>query len=276
MEKATIRKHIFDDFDQALDQRWIQTCLGTGSLSTADSALRMTLQPVQQGTYADAQIDDYGTLARAAFPWRPPLRLEVRARSSLPAASPESKQASNDMLRGTAGFGFWNYPFSARGDILMLPEAIWFFYASPPSNMALVPSMPGWGWKAQVVHSMRPGALLATLPTALATGWGRISGQTAPAARWLQRLSGAHEALLDAEMTEWHTYTLEWRSAEALFRVDGKRVLSVSRPPTRPLGFVAWLDNQYAVATPSGVLRFGTVSTDQEWFEIDSVRIESL
>src|SRR6266568_1740588 len=102
-EKTAIRKYIFDDFDQALDQRWTQTCLGTGSLSITASALRMTLQPVSQGKYADAQIDDYGTLARAAFPWRPPLRLEVRARASLPAASPESSQASNDILRGTAG-----------------------------------------------------------------------------------------------------------------------------------------------------------------------------
>ena len=48
-------------------------------------------------------------------------------------------------LRGTAGFGFWNYPFSVRGDPLMLPEAVWFFYASPPSNMALIPGVPGWG-----------------------------------------------------------------------------------------------------------------------------------
>lgn len=271
-----IRKHILDNFDQILDQRWIQTRLGSGSLSITDSALRMMLQPVRQGTYADAQIDDYGTLARAAFPWRPPLRLEVRARASLPAASPESNQTSNDFLRGTAGFGFWNYPFSARGDILMLPEAIWFFYASPPSNMALVPGIPGWGWKAQVVHTMRPGALLATLPTALATGWGLLSGQTAPAARWLQRLSGTHETLLDAAMTAWHTYTLEWQVAEALFCVDDKRVLSVSQPPTCPLGFVAWLDNQYAIATPRGVLRFGTVSTEQEWFELDSVYIETL
>jgi hypothetical protein len=77
-------------------------------------------------------------------------------------------------------------------------------------------------------------------------------------------------------MTVWHTYTLEWRAAEAQFWVDGKRVLRVPQPPTRPLGFVAWLDNQYAIATPRGVLRFGTVSTGLEWFELDSVRIEAL
>ena len=147
----------------------------------------MTLPSATQGEYSDAQIDDYGTLARAKFPWRSPLRMEVRARSSLPAATSADIAESSNILRGTAGFGFWNYPFSPRGDILMLPEAIWFFYASPPSNMALVPGVPGWGWKAQVVHSMRAGALLATVPTAVTTGWALLTGDTRSAARWIQR-----------------------------------------------------------------------------------------
>ncbi|MBE3559853.1 MAG: hypothetical protein IMW89_11600 [Ktedonobacteraceae bacterium] len=266
---------LFDDFDMAVGQRWMQTCLGTGSLSVDASVLRMSLPAVAQGTYADAQIDDYGQLARSAFPWRPPLRMEVRARASLPVANATCFDESEHMLRGTAGFGFWNYPFSARGDILMLPEAIWFFYASPPSNMALVPGLPGCGWKAQVVHSMRPGALMAVLPTALAVAWGRLSGHTHPAARWLQRLSGAHEALLDVDLTQWHTYALEWRVNEAIFHVEDHCVLRVPDPPTRPLGFVAWLDNQCAIATPRGELRFGTVSTEAQWLELDYVRIES-
>lgn len=267
---------MFDDFIQTIDQRWAQTCIGSGSLSITDSALHMTLSPTQQGEYSDAQIDDYAGLSRSAFPWRPPLRMEVRACSSLPAATPENSSESMNTLRGTAGFGFWNYPFSVRGDILMLPEAVWFFYASPPSNMALVPGSPGWGWKAQVVHSMRAEALLATLPTALAVGWARLSGHTQPAARWLQRLSGTNEALLTVDMAKWHTYVLEWRPTEALFWVDGALVLRSSQPPTRPLGFVAWLDNQYAIATPRGILRFGTVSSEPQWFALDSVSIESL
>jgi hypothetical protein len=267
---------MLDDFTTSIDPHWIQTCIGPATLSLADSTLRMALPSAHEGEYADAQIDDYGQLARSAFPWRPPLRMEVRARSSLPAATASSTPQSQPMLRGTAGFGFWNYPFSVRGDILMLPEAIWFFYASPPSNMALVPGVPGWGWKAQVVHCMRPGALLATLPTALTTGWGWLTGDTRPAARWLRRLSGACEALLDIDMTAWHSYTLEWRQAEAVFWVDGTCVLRVHQPPTRPLGFVAWLDNQYAIATPRGVLRFGTVTTGAEWFELDSVSITPL
>lgn len=158
----------------------------------------------------------------------------------------------------------------------MLPEAVWFFYASPPSNMALVPNIPGWGWKAQVIHAMRPGALLATLPTALATGWGRLSQNSAPAARWLQKLSGAQEALLPVDMTSWHTYTLEWRQELAQFWVDGTLVLRAPHPPNRALGFIAWLDNQYAVATPRGILRFGATPTAAEWFAIDSIQITPL
>src|SRR5436853_5251782 len=108
--------------------------------------------------------------------------MEVHARSSQPAATSISIPESSTILRGTAGFGFWNYPFSVKGDILMLPEAVWFFYASPPSNMALVPGIRGWGWKAQVVHTMRPGALVATVPMAVTTVFGLLTGETRPAA----------------------------------------------------------------------------------------------
>jgi hypothetical protein len=237
----------------------------------------MGFDSAQQGHYTDAQIDDYANLARADFPWKPPLRMELRARASHMAATPGHNTPDDPtMLRGTAGFGFWNYPFSVRGDILMLPESVWFFYASPPSNMALVPGIPGYGWKAQVVHSMRAGALASLVPTALTTGWGRLTGDTQPAARWLQRLSGAHEAVITAPFTDWHTYTLEWRTGLATFWVDGHVVLRVPNPPTRPLGFVAWLDNQYAIATPQGVLRFGTVESGPQWLEIANIRINSL
>ncbi len=267
---------MFDDFNDTIVPRWTQTCIGSATLSTSASVLRLGISSVQEGHYADAQIDDYGALKRAAFPWKPPLRMEVRARSSLPAATATDTDKSAYILRGTAGFGFWNYPFSVRGDILMLPEAVWFFYASPPSNMALVPNVPGWGWKAQIVHSMRPGALMATLPTALTTGWSILTGHTQPAARWLQRLSGANETLLSVDMTAWHTYALEWYATEAIFLVNGNRVMHALHPPTRPLGFVAWLDNQYAVATPRGILRFGTVASNSQWLELDSIRIDPL
>ncbi len=46
--------------------------------------------------------------------------------------------------------------------------------------------------------------------------------------------------------------------------------------PSQPLGFVAWLDNEYAVATPRGELRFGKGSSGSQWLDMDSVKIESL
>ena len=158
----------------------------------------------------------------------------------------------------------------------MLPEAIWFFYASPPSNMALVPGIPGWGWKAQVVHTIHLGSLVASVPLAATIAFGLLTGKTRPAARWMQKVSGACEALLPVEMTEWHTYTLEWQRRGASFWVDNKLVLRSPQSPTRPLGFVAWLDNQYAVATPRGILRFGTISSGPQWLELESVKIEPM
>jgi Glycosyl hydrolases family 16 len=265
---------MFDDFTHSLNPHWTQTCVGGGGLRVVESALRMEFPSAQSGQYVDAQIDDYAGRVRSAFPWKPPLRMEVRARSSLPAASASSTDESTAILRGTAGFGFWNYPFTISGDILFLPEAIWFFYASPPSNMALVPGVPGWGWKAQVVHSLRFGALAAAVPTALTVAWSRLTDKTQQAERWLQKLSGAQEALIAAEMDSWHTYVLEWQHSEARFWVDGAPVLTVQKPPARPLGFVAWLDNQYAIATPRGTLRFGSISCGPQWFEIDSIKIE--
>src|SRR5216684_3990458 len=206
---------MLEDFIKPLDQRWTQTCIGGGKLYCENSVLRMAFDSARQGHYTDAQIDDYDNLPRAKYPWRPPLRMQVIARASLPGATISSTSESAGILQGTAGFGFWNYPFSIRGDILMLPEAVWFFYASPPSNMALVPTVPGWGWKAQVVHSMRLGALAATGPMALSAAWAALTGETQPAARWMQRLSGAHEALLTIDITTWHSYVLEWNYSEA-------------------------------------------------------------
>lgn len=266
---------MFEDFHQPFSSRWTQTTIGGGFLESEEAVLRMGFAEAHAGQYTDAQLDDYGELSRARFPWRPPLRMKVEARSSLPAATAISTNEET-LLRGTAGFGFWNYPFSVRGDILTLPEAVWFFYASPPSNMALVPGIPGWGWKAQVVHTMRPGALLSVLPMAASTSLALLTGEVRPAARWMQRLSGAHEALLQVDMTTWHTYTLEWYTHEARFSVDGGQVLRAPNPPARPLGFVTWLDNQFAIATPRGVLRFGTVSSGPQWFEITKLSIEPL
>jgi hypothetical protein len=252
-----------DHFNGELGTYWTRTCPGGGALTVADSVLRLALPGAQAGDYSDAQMDDYTGLPRSRFPWRPPLRLEARARISHRIAD----------LRGTAGFGFWNAPLTAAGGVLRLPEAVWFFAASPPSNMALVPGSPGWGWKAQVVHAQRLGALAAGIPTLGAVAWARLSGRERTAARWIHQLTGAHETVIAADVTEWHDYALEWRRKEARFWVDGDLVLIVPGPPSGPLGFVAWIDNQYAVATPRGTLRFGTLDSRPQWLTLDWLRI---
>lgn len=264
-----------DDFDgAALDPRWIQTVPGGGTLTCTDSTLRLAIPAARAGAYSDAQIDDCGRLPRGQYPWRPPLRLEVRARAShAQAAKQTAPERAASALQGTAGFGFWNYPFTTTGAVLTLPDAVWFFYASPPSNMALVPGVPGHGWKAQIVHAHRVGALAALPPTLGAMLWGRLSGAMGPAERWVRRLTGAVEAEAAPSLAEWHDYAIEWLPERARFWVDGAEVLMAAQPPRGPLGFVAWVDNQYAVATPRGVLRFGTLATEPEWLELAHVRI---
>jgi len=86
---------------------------------------RLHLDPAEDG-YADAQLDDYGGLARRAYRWHRGTSMTLRARFSHLAGE----------LIGTAGFGFWNAPF---GDPTVgwptLPKATWFFYASTPSDL---------------------------------------------------------------------------------------------------------------------------------------------
>lgn len=282
-----------DDFTETLAPHWHRATPGGGTLDVADSRLRCALPPTPAGRYANAQIDDYGGARLARYPWRPPLRLEVRARTSLPIHPPlmrahtpispsprgargpagEDPQA---FLRGTVGFGFWNAPMTVARGALRLPDAVWFFGASPPSEMRLVPGLPGRGWKAQVVHANRIAALAYGSAALGAVGWARLTGRERAAARLVERMTGASETVLDTDTTLWHNYALEWHAACARFFVDGAEVLRAPNPPRGPLGFVAWIDNQYAVATPRGQLRFGTLDTAAQWLELDAVRITPL
>jgi hypothetical protein len=273
-----------DDFGGELSSRWYPLRQGRGMVRVDNSVLRLELPEVERGRYSNAQIDDYGRPITARFLWRPPLRMEVRARSSLPAHPPSLPAAAladrsdgvvkQDYLVGTAGFGFWNRPLSLGAGRPGLPEAVWFFAASPPSNMALVPGIPGWGWKAQVVHTQRWDALRTGVPTLATVGWTRLTGRgEATAAHLLHRFTGAAEAHLITPLDEWHEYRLDWQRTGARFYVDGAEVLSVPDPPRGPLGFVAWIDNQYAIVTPRGSVGSGTLASGPEWLDIDWVHI---
>jgi hypothetical protein len=194
------------------------------------------------------------------------LRLALRARASHPAPP------------GTLGFGFWNEPFSVSGAVAGTPNVIWFFYAAPPSDMALVPGVPGRGWKAATLNTGRlPGLLVA--PAALAAvALTQVPGLGRPVMNLARRFMTAHEApLADVGLDLWHDYELEWRAHEARFRVDGVERLCSPAPPAGPLGLVVWIDNQYAIASLDGRFGFGvTPLSEPQSLEIEALRLETL
>ncbi len=262
-----------ENLGTGLSARWQRHLVGAGAFEQTDSGLRLVTSDATSRRYSVAQIDDYQNLRRKHFPWRPPLRLTARARFSHPLPSAASDGHAG--LRGTAGFGFWNDPFLMTGRRApTLPRAIWFFCASPPSDMKLDLHTPGWGWKAATIDAHHLGAyLLAPLaPAAVALmNIKPLFRRFWPA---IQRTLKVQEALLEGEMTDWHTYILEWGSQRCRFCVDDEVVLDNAPSPRGPLGFVMWVDNQYLVATPWGRFRWGLLDLPgAQWLEVSHFAI---
>ena len=123
----------------------------------ADDAWRLEIPPNARAGYRLAQLDDHGGLRRSDFHWKPPLKMSLQARVSAPD------------IPGTWGFGLWNDPFSfliAYGGgvprLPALPEAAWFFHASPHNYLSLRDDLPGSGFLAATFHSKKvPFLLLA-------------------------------------------------------------------------------------------------------------------
>ena len=80
---------------------------------------------------------------------------------------------------------------------------------------------------------------------------------------------------LNLDMTQWHSYRLEWGLDECYFFVDDMCVLETEQSPRGPLGFVCWLDNQYMVMKANGRFASGTLITQQaQWMEVEMAGIE--
>jgi hypothetical protein len=246
---------------------WKTFIKGEGALIHTGDTLRLLNTDTSRGRYTDAQVDDYQDLARRDFRWQPPVQLTIRARFSHPASE----------LSGTAGFGFWNDPFMMTGRRWPAPpRVIWFFYASSPSNMKLDLHTPGHGWKAATLDAIRWPffALLPTIPLAVPL----MNVQHLYRIFWPigQRAINVSEMLVPVDITEWHTYAIDWQERTARFMVDGQTILYCHTSPHGPLGFVMWLDNQYMVATPWGKFRYGLLDAPgQQWLEVSNLRINS-
>jgi hypothetical protein len=239
--------------------------VGSGLFEVEGARIRLTL-PATPAGYADAQLDDYQGLPRQAFPRRPPLRLSLEARASHPTPA------------GTLGFGFWNDPFAfgLGGGVRRLPaapRALWFFYGSPPNQLAFAREAAGQGWLAASLEGPSlPDALLLPLAVgAFALSRLPLGGRLAAGA--IQRVVKAAEVSLAQQLDAWHRYELDWGATEAQFWVDEQLVLRTA-PPRPPLGFVAWIDNQFAALSPERGIRFGVLPTaEPQWLDIRGLSI---
>ena len=219
--------------------------------------------------YRLAQVDDYSQLRREDFCWQPPLRLSLRARAS--AAD----------LPGTWGFGFWNDPFSlsmglggAAQRFPALPNAAWFFFASPPNYLSFRDNLPAQGLLAATFQAPSiPPALLALAAPGL--GLAAIPGGAQMVRRILRRLVKQSAALVPGEVTASHHYTLDWQVEGVTFALDRQIIHATPIAPGGPLGLVIWIDNQYAALPPAGGLRFGTLENSlPAWLEIEGLKVE--
>lgn len=230
---------------------------------TGSCSWRLQIPAGETPVYRWAQLDDYGNRPRSQFTLRPPFTLGVRARVS---------QAE---LPGTWGFGLWNNPFTAElgiggtvARLPALPNAAWFFHASPPNSLSFQDGLPAQGFLMAVFSSplIPPGVLALGLP-----GLPLLAFR--PAARRIRRLLGKiireDSARLEIDPTEWHEYHLELKETSCRFEVDGRKMLETTVVPRGRLGLVLWIDNQYATFSSDGRLRSGALPNPPAWLELE-------
>ena len=236
-------------------------------LQTGPTAWHLEIPSGPSGEYRLAQLDDYGRLSRKEFPWRPPLKLNLRMR------------ASAQSIPGTWGFGLWNDPFGTalvKGSqvrLPTLPNAAWFFFASPPNYLSLRDDLPARGQLAAAFQSPAklPAGLILSLPLLpliLLPPVGRLLRSQA------RRYVCQDTAELDLDPTSWHAYEIDWREEVVIFRLDGQKIFETKVNPEGPLGLVIWVDNQYASLPPDGRLGYGTLANEMAaWIEVADLKL---
>lgn len=237
---------------------WVEQ--GSGQVERrGDGEYRMQISPQTANGYANAQIADYAD--RRGLCLTPPIELELDARfDGIPV--------------GTAGFGFWNAPYGAKVTDLRLPTAAWFFFSSERSNMALAVDRKANGWKAAVFAPRLP-LLLPLVPVA-PVGFLLMRIRLLHRIFWPlgQHALGVAEVDMPPDtMFERTHYRLLWLPDRTEFYVGGALVLT-GASPRGPLGFIAWIDNQYAVVTPQGRFGGGTVDiSGDQCLTIDGLKM---
>ena len=228
------------------------------------NALRLSIPAGPANQYRLAQLDDYAKTERGRFPLRPPVRLSLSAR------------ASSNSLPGTWGFGLWNDPFGLSlgfgGNpfrLPTLPNAVWFFGASKESYLSFRDDKPGNGFLAQTFRSPKFHPLL--IPAGLVLPFSRRTTR-----RFTGRVIGEDGIRLSVDVTQWHSFRLDWHEDRVAFAVDDSQIFESHVSPKSPLGVVIWIDNQFAAFTPDGQIGFGVLENPEPvWLDIKDVEINS-
>jgi hypothetical protein len=231
--------------------------INSGRVDRDGQHYRLTIPTTSADTYVDAQLDDYEHTLPRQFTNHPPQTMTIRARFS------------HQQVKGTAGFGFWNHPFSREGAVIDPPCNVWFFYSSPESDLRVARGFPGHGFKASMLNSGRMPRVVVTIGSMLFNLLLRvpvISKLIMSAARSAVNTS---EIMLNLDMTVWHEYKLNWLPNVATFCVDGKEILRAPHPPQMALGFAAWIDNYRASAGGSHYQFAYVAVTQEQWMELE-------
>jgi hypothetical protein len=219
--------------------------------------------------YRLAQLDDHGTHRRSKFHWKPPLTFSLQARVSAEA------------LPGTWGFGLWNDPFSfaIAYNLLVprlpaLPDAAWFFHASAESYLSVYDDLPANRFLAATFSSIKiPTAELLLMSPIFAASL--IPGVAQGVRRILRRWVEQDATQVQAHLTEWHAYRIDWEASQITFYLDDVELKRTNVVPHPPLSLVLWIDDQYAALPPKGGLRYGYLANPEPaWMEIRDLRLQ--
>jgi hypothetical protein len=167
--------------------------------------------------------------------------------------------------------------FGGDRRIPAIPNAAWFFFASPPNYLSLRDDLPAQGPLAATFRSLSVsplilGLALPIIPLLFIPSTSRLLRKLAR--RWIHQDAklldfGSTTGRGENTPTNWHSFAIQWHLHEVSFLVDGLTVLTTSISPSGPMGLVIWIDNQYAALPPSGGLSFGTLANPESaWIEI--------